>query len=317
MNEDRGVLTEISRRGFVTGVAAAGAALLINGAKGNFVDAAAISDIAGINEGATANAPAVRLNPPTKPVRNFNPWEPGETIAKVPNPYGFIALRMDDGPWPVTTRQLDDIFVAHDMRGKVSMAWILQNLEANSEVGQEIGQLYEVVSHSVTHRYGDAVNASEIEPANNGFQRILGKMPGVFAVPGLGQGPRITAEMTRLGMCATTTYDLSIGDTEAKVVSSDGLIARARAGIQSGSILIAHGDTSSHAQTRHALPYIIENARQDGFTWVTEWDLLHLRYNDDGTRKPEHPVLRIQNESLSSLDRTASMASYCCGHLGE
>ena len=123
MSEHHQSLMGLSRRRLITGAAVATAMLALGKHEwGDKADAALIPQISDIKDSATANAPAVRLNPPAKPVRDFNPWEPGETIATVPNSEGKIALRIDDGPWASTTNELDKILSDNGMRGIASLS---------------------------------------------------------------------------------------------------------------------------------------------------------------------------------------------------
>lgn len=305
----------LSRRSFLKAGAATAALIALGGCGDprypydeSGAEAAAAAPPGGIESitgAATATETADRLNPPAPHVL-FSPWETGETIYEVPNPNNWFMIRCDDGPWRDSSLATDAIFNSFGLRGIPAQAWVADNVRSFPDEARQMQSYgYEIINHSKTHsHYDDKNNAAEMQPADDEFEAILGIRPETYAGPGLIGGPNITAEMIRLGKCATSTK-VFIGDTDTPPRGRDEIVGRALGQTHSGSLLVCHMETASHGATRQAMPYILDGLLSRGMVAVTMSQLFGWRYNPDGTRKPEFPVIRTQRfENLPILQQT-------------
>lgn len=277
---------DISRRGFLLGGAMLLGSVALFGSDG-------LQSINGPAD-TVSLALAQRLETPVGAPPIFYPWEAGETVYEAPNDQNFVAFRNDDGPWPKSTHQVQQIFSSYGIGDLINPTVIATNVINNPDEAHEyVANGNDLIDHSVTHQYKDAINAAEIQPADDIIEAITGQRPELYAVPGLGEGSLITAEATRLNMPIISTR-IFIGDTDSPPEDAATIFAKAKAQIRSGSIIVFHAETGSHEATRTALHMIIEHV-QANFVPVKMKTLLYTRYTPDGRRKEGVPIIRKQN----------------------
>lgn len=243
---------------------------------------------------------ADRLEKQPGPPALFLPWEAGETVYEAPNALNWVAFRIDDGPTPIYSHIVQQIFSSYGIGDKINPAVVAQSVINYKEAALEyVANGNVLINHSVSHQYKDGVIATEIVPADDITEQITGQRPELIATPGLTEGPKITAEATRLDKPIISTR-VFIGDTEPKTMYDPAHIAAsAIAQIRSGSIIVCHPEGSAHKATHEALHPIIEYVLNN-FVAVQMKDLLYTRYNDDGSRIASIPVIRKYVERVGS-----------------
>lgn len=113
-------------------------------------------------------------------------------LEQVPTEDKIVAFTFDDGPNPLYTRQLLDIFRQVD--GKATFFMLGQQMDASEEAEQVAREAYaaghEIGNHTYTHPNLATVSLeeaqAEIEKMEQRIVQVIGKKPAVFRPPYFG-----------------------------------------------------------------------------------------------------------------------------------
>jgi peptidoglycan/xylan/chitin deacetylase (PgdA/CDA1 family) len=186
-----------------------------------------------------------------------------------------IALSFDDGPSPYTSQVLDIL----DRHGAKATFFVVgRNAQANPklvrravEAGHEIGN--HTWSHASLPALKKAVRHTEVEGANDAVRAATGHRPLLFRPPYGAMRPGTNREIRQLGMLPVV-WSVDPRDYQPHVTAK-ALIARIRAGLRPGSIILLHDGGGDRSKTVAALPAILDEVARKGYRAVTVTQLLN------------------------------------------
>lgn len=178
----------------------------------------------------------------------------------------IVSFTFDDGPWPVNTKKIMNIFESFGLEGEATFFQVGNNIKQHKNISEEVaGRGYDIGNHSMSHRYAPSIIASEIEPTQELIEN-LGVESKLFRSPGLTQGSVIQRKLATLGMVNVFT-DYDIGDWTAPRISSKAITGRTVRSLHGGSIVLLH-DGGDHENTVSAMPRILERTLKKGYQVV-------------------------------------------------
>ncbi len=204
----------------------------------------------------------------------------GKVVVKGKSADKIIALTFDDGPNEPYTSQMLDILRNYGVRGTFFL--VGKNVERYPETARRIlAEGHVLGNHSYTHSRISMMEGpryTEVDIAGNAIEKATGVRPRIFRPPYGEKTPWQLDYVKDRGM-VTITWDVSANDPNIKdpYVIADRIISRARP----GSIILLHdGRGMQHGFDRSftvgALPMIIDALLEEGYTFVTVPELLHV-----------------------------------------
>lgn len=224
------------------------------------------------------------------------PCTAGEIIYGVQTSLPEIAITIDDGPSPQTTRA--NLAVAAKHGAKITFFAIADRLttpEGAAIAKEIIAQGHEIAVHSNRHVLGKPdVNAAEHAAANQTFEDTVGFVPYANRAPGLAYSDTYKNVLTMAQQCF---IDISEGadtkdwqcDFAAPDQAARGIEERAnKVSLRAGGIVLMHdemtdatendGRERSRPNSPHELDLLLTRLENEGLQSVTVSKLLH-----DGT----------------------------------
>lgn len=224
------------------------------------------------------------------------PCTAGEVIYGVQTSVPEIAITIDDGPSPQTTRA--NLEVAKKHGAKITFFAIADRLatpEGAAIANEIIAQGHEIAVHSNRHVLGQPdVNAAEHATANQIFTDTVGFVPYANRAPGLAYSAAYSSAVTSAGQCF---IDISEGadtkdwqcDFAPPQQASAGIENRAQnVVLQAGGIVLMHDQTTdaiengsrerARPNSPHELDMLLTRTENLGLQAVTVSELLQ-----DGT----------------------------------
>lgn len=259
-------LGNLSRRGFVTTVAATSVATL-----------ASCKAVPGIGEVASnPNRPnrSALQNPAGHYSSNF-PKTAGVTFTRVMVSGNYIAMTYDDGPHPVNTPRLLDMLAARNIKATF---YVIGNA-VNQNPGvlrRTVAEGHEIGNHTQTHpllsRLGDSQLRQEMQRCEDSIGRAAGIRPRTMRPPygGLLQRQRQLV----LNEFGYPTILWSVDPLDWKRPGASVVTSRIVSGTTPGGIVLAH---DLHSQTIDAMPQTLDGLLRRGFKFVTVSQLIAMQ----------------------------------------
>jgi len=198
------------------------------------------------------------------------------TFDSGPEQCKFVALTFDDAPSPDVG---DLLSILDDLNVEATFFILGEFAEMRPllfcsivDAGHEIG------NHSFSHPdmtlIDDDAVANELESTNEFITRKTGIIPHLFRPPGGNYDSRLidwaySHQMTTV-LWTVNTYDY-------QDPSPDEIVRQVVNNIHSGAVILMHDGVDN---TRQALPIIVEELRQDGYSFVTVGDLIDMTYGE-------------------------------------
>ncbi len=188
-----------------------------------------------------------------------------------------VYLTFDDGPSSLTS-QLLDILKEQDIKATFFVNYS-DSLEGQTLYKRMISEGHTVGVHSTTHQYESIYQTTQTfldDFAQTAIllQQVTGEKPEIFRFPGGSINSynraiyqQTIAEMTRRGY---TYYDWNVSsDDSNSKVSADEIVYNVLKGVDqfNMSIVLMH-DAGNKQETLDALPVIIQNLKQNGYTFA-------------------------------------------------
>lgn len=195
-------------------------------------------------------------------------------IKSVKTDLPVVALTFDDGPHPVQTQALLDLFAREKI--KVTFFEVGQNVAKYPELARAIHAAgHELANHSKTHpKLGEMTDVAAVRAELTETQTLIkdttGVAPVVFRAPYISHGPALWTVLDELKL-PSISGSFSASDWDAKVTKDQIIETCSKAG--AGDIVILH---TWPEKTAEALPAIIANLRAKGLGFVTVSELLAL-----------------------------------------
>lgn len=190
-----------------------------------------------------------------------------------------VAFTFDDGPHPLYTKQLLDIF--NRVNGKATFFMIAQEMDACEDLAAEVHNAgHEIANHTYTHPDLTTLTLeearAELQRADERIRRITGKPVLNFRPPYFGVNEDIFSLATALGYHSIGCVNGEAKDWEQPGV--DYIIDHTRPTIDRGSILLFHDGYGDRMQTVEAVRVLVDELALEGYRLITVSEL--LRYAD-------------------------------------
>ncbi len=189
-----------------------------------------------------------------------------------------IALTFDDGPWPRITSQVLDILKKNEI--KATFFWIGQNLQAYPKIAQQVVTNGHAIGNHTWHHWYRWMNQStaahEIEDTAELIYKTTGIRTSIFRPPGgvLNNGVADYAEKKNY-----TIAMWSVDSIDYHRPSAQKLVNNVIRKVQPGGIVLMHDGGGNRSTTVKALPQIIAQLKEQGYSFVTVPELLEM--NDE------------------------------------
>ncbi|WP_341278913.1 polysaccharide deacetylase family protein [Paenibacillus sp. FSL H8-0537] len=201
-----------------------------------------------------------------------------------------VAFTFDDGPNPVYTSQLLDIF--RSVGGRATFFMIGQEMEAHPEMAAVVHQEgHELGNHTYSH---PDLTELTLEEASGELQRtdvlmrkVTGQQVRSFRPPFFGVNDSILSLAAEYGYRSIGTVNGAAKDWETPGV--DYILEHTRQAIAPGSILLFHDGYGDRSQTIEAVRVLVEELAAEGYRFVTTSELLDMADPDESglTMSPE------------------------------
>jgi peptidoglycan/xylan/chitin deacetylase (PgdA/CDA1 family) len=200
----------------------------------------------------------------------------GELTSRVDTPEKLVALTFDDGPSHIGVDAVLPVLRERDI--KATFFLVGGALEKNLALGARIAaEGHEIGNHTYTHQRMVLKSPSfirgEIERTDLLIRKSGYSGPIHFRPP---YGKKLIAlpwYLSRTGR-RTIMWDVEPESYPEVAASADRILAYTVAEVSPGSIIILHPMARSGANTREALPKIIDALLRDGYRFVTVSDLV-------------------------------------------
>lgn len=196
-------------------------------------------------------------------------------ITKVSVQEKVVAFTFDDGPDPLYTRQILDLF--RKANGQATFFMIGEQMDLYGDIAAEVYAAgHEIGNHTFTHPDLTKLSLEEVrtelELTNNRIQRITGQPAAIFRPPFFAQNPEIIALVAEMGLSAIGCVNGEAKDWEQPGV--DFIVEQTRLTAENGSIFIFHDGYGERAQTIEAVRILVEELASKGYRFVTVSQLL-------------------------------------------
>jgi peptidoglycan/xylan/chitin deacetylase (PgdA/CDA1 family) len=209
----------------------------------------------------------------------------GQKFSHGPGGEKLVALTFDDGPHPEHTAQV--IQILKEAGGTANFFWVGEMVEKYPDTARMVAAAgFEIGSHSYTHpnltKKDEATVIREIGGTQDLIEQTIGKRPHLFRPPGGSVNARVR-EVCRQQELAICMWSVDPRDWEPKA-TPDSIRRKIGEQIQPGAIVCMH-DTK--ARTIEALPGILADLKEKGYTLTTIGHLLELAAQQKASGAPE------------------------------
>ncbi|CAM4370738.1 polysaccharide deacetylase family protein [Paenibacillus typhae] len=196
-------------------------------------------------------------------------------INKVPTLQKVVAFTFDDGPDPLYTRQLMEIF--QRVNGYATFFMVGQQMDLYEDIAAEVHAAgHEIANHTYTHP--DLTKPTleearmELKLANERIRRVTGEAAANFRPPYFAVNPDILALAAEFGCPSIGCVNGEAKDWEQPGVNF--ILEHTRPTIENGSILLFHDGYGEREQTIEAVRILTGQLDAEGYRFVTVSELL-------------------------------------------
>lgn len=188
-----------------------------------------------------------------------------------------VAFTFDDGPHPVYTHQLLEIFRCAG--GRATFFMIGQEMEAHPEVAAAVHREgHEIANHTYSH---PDLTKLTLEKAREELLRteelireVTGETARIFRPPYFGVNDDILSLAAERGYQTIGAVNGGAKDWENPGV--DYIVEHTRPTASPGSILIFHDGYGERSQTVEAVRILVKELAEEGYRFVTVSELLDM-----------------------------------------
>ena len=176
-------------------------------------------------------------------------------------------------------RKLVQVLVDYNVPATLFMGgkWVEDQPEAAKELADN--PLFEIANHGFHHRHltrlDRATTKQELQRAQDAIETITGVRPRYFRAPYGEYNRQLVKVAAGLGL-TTIQYDLASGDPDKRATAKR-LSRHVLHNVKGGSIVVMHINQRGW-HTAEALPTIIRDLREQGYTFVTVSELLNAPF---------------------------------------
>lgn len=188
-----------------------------------------------------------------------------------------VAFTFDDGPNPVYTPELLEIFA--EAGGKATFYMIGEQIAAHPEVARLVHeQGHEIGNHSYTHpnmtELSDQEFESELSRTEELIKQVTGTRAATMRLPYLAGDERVHAMLEREGYPSIGALNMDAKDWDMPGV--DHILDATRKAVRNGGILIFHDGFGDRSQSVEAVRVLTKELTASGYKLVTVSELLRL-----------------------------------------
>ncbi|MEH7333051.1 polysaccharide deacetylase family protein [Neobacillus drentensis] len=197
-------------------------------------------------------------------------------INEVPALQKVIAITFDDGPNPIYTPQVLEIF--SEVGGKATFFMIGEQMSKYPEMVKKVAeQGHEIGNHTFTHPKLSQLTqeecSEEIERNESLVEDLAGQKPVVFRPPYLDYNHETLSVLEQKSYPMIGALNLEAHDWEQPGV--DHILAKTRDCARNGSILLFHDGYGDRSQTIEAVRILVAELSSQGYQFVTVSSLLN------------------------------------------
>ncbi|MCM3694186.1 polysaccharide deacetylase family protein [Neobacillus niacini] len=186
-----------------------------------------------------------------------------------------VAITFDDGPNPVYTQQILDIFA--EAKGKATFFMIGEQMRNHPEVVKQVAeQGHEIGNHTFTHPKLSQLSLEdcreEIDQTEKLIENMTGQKPVVFRPPYLDYNQDTVSIVQQKGYSMIGALNLEAQDWEQPGVEH--ILKKSRAVVKNGGIFIFHDGFGDRSQTIEAVRMLVSELTSQDYQLVTVSELL-------------------------------------------
>ncbi|MRH41920.1 polysaccharide deacetylase family protein [Aquibacillus halophilus] len=188
-----------------------------------------------------------------------------------------VALTFDDGPNPLYTSQLLEIFRKVD--GKATFFMIGEEMIKHPEVVKAVSEnLHEIGNHTYSHPKLTELSSddcfNELVKTENLIKEMTGKKPTTFRPPYLDYNQDTATVVEEFEYSVIGALNMEAQDWEQPGVEH--ILSKSLKHVKNGSILIFHDGYGDRSQTIEAVRNLVTEIDNQGYQFVTVSELLRL-----------------------------------------
>ncbi|WHY03400.1 polysaccharide deacetylase family protein [Neobacillus sp. DY30] len=196
-------------------------------------------------------------------------------INEIPTSQRAIAITFDDGPNPVYTPQVLEIF--SEAKGKATFFMIGEQMRNHPEIVKQVAaEGHEIGNHTFTHpklsQLSKAECLTEIEQTEKLIEELAGQKPVIFRPPYLDYNQETVTLLQNKEYPMIGALNLEAQDWEQPGVEH--IFEKSREAVKNGSILIFHDGYGDRSQTIEAVRMLVSELTLQGYKLVTVSELL-------------------------------------------
>lgn len=196
-------------------------------------------------------------------------------INKVETTEKIIAFTFDDGPHPVYTPQLLELF--REVSGKATFFMVGREIEHNRSIAEAVhSEGHEIGNHTYSHPALPSITiqeaAEELRKTDEIITSITQQKVQSFRPPFLHANDAILELAAEAGYDTISALNLEANDWDEPGVEY--IVDKSIGYLTSGSILIFHDGFGDRSQTVEAVRILIQELTAEGYRLVTIRELL-------------------------------------------
>ncbi|WP_251552578.1 polysaccharide deacetylase family protein [Neobacillus muris] len=198
-------------------------------------------------------------------------------INDVSTSHKAVAITFDDGPNPMYTAQVLEIF--QEAHGKATFFMIGEQVERYPEMAKTVAeQGHEIGNHTYTHPKLSELSRANCLEEMEGNEKLIGGLTGhkpvIFRPPYLEYNQETALILKEKGYPMIGALNMEARDWEQPGVEH--IMEVSRACVKNGSILIFHDGYGDRSQTIEAIRRLVADLSSNGYQLVTVSELLKL-----------------------------------------
>lgn len=198
-------------------------------------------------------------------------------VHKVPTQEKAVAFTFDDGPHPLYTEELLDIF--HKVNGKATFFMVGEELNKYEDIAARVHKAgHEIGNHTYSHPDLTKLTLdearSELQRADDTIRKVTGQPVSNFRPPYFGVNDDILRLAEEFGYHSIGAVNGGAKDWEQPGV--DFILEHTRPTVDNGSIFLFHDGYGERAQTIEAVRILVEELSAEGYRFLTLSELFEL-----------------------------------------
>jgi peptidoglycan-N-acetylglucosamine deacetylase len=196
-------------------------------------------------------------------------------INEVHTSQSMVAITFDDGPNPLYTPQILEIF--SEAKAKATFFMIGEQMKSHPEVVKQVAEGgHEIGNHTFSHPKLSQLSVEdcleEIEQTEKLAEELAGRKPVVFRPPYFDYNQDTVSLLQQKGYPMIGAVNLEAQDWEQPGVEH--ILGKSRDVVENGSILIFHDGYGDRSQTIEAVRMLVSELISQDYQLVTVSELL-------------------------------------------